>query len=1184
MIKHNAKIYLCRPDRTVICALNGVQIKSVEYEQQLKDFNHLTFNVDRYIDIDGEYVESAGYEKLKDHMTIYLEGLDYFQLQEPSLQNDNGRYEYKACEAYSDEKTFEDKDMKGLSFNKGTTDSMEMLATNNVDDMGYAKEYITFCNDRNHELSLMHLVLDRVPGWSVGYIDPAIKNEKYSFEADNTNAYAFLNTTVANVVKCVFYFDTINRTVSAYAKENIGKDTNIFIGWRNALNMLKMTPQADTMYNALTIQGDEELDVTRVNYGRSQIYNLDYYLTTNYFPQETIDKIKTWQKWQIDNHAKYIENGKKSAEYQAKIDEINYRAPNDGIQIAQYKTMNQETLEKTLKMYEQMLTTIQVSVDTRDDHEKDSNGNYTKWDKPDDIQNRVYKPWTTPSGEVDHEKYLSLLKESNKGYYTYQELRDYIIPNIKVAIQNLHLADDKKIDYNDEFESNWDLYGIKELEGKRDEYKKQILDILAAYQKEWNQLTDEEISKAGVKDEKTYNVFHKNFIKYKNWLGDENTEGSLLYKLKELNAQVDELETKKKPYDDVMTDMNTHSELNDPQFGLTDKEYTAVMNIVRMGDYTNNNIFTTSLDDAITSYEHCEELYQDGLKRISETSQPQYQIETSLDNILSLNEYADVNSDNKQGWHNQFTVGNFIRVGVRDDYAVKLRLLTIAYNPCTKSSEISVTYTNMITSLTGRDDFSYLFDDTAASQKNSISVGTGDSKDSVEYMTNMLQRMTNSSLFGNAVNNSVQNVLSDQGTINKLFGDYLNYKVINVGNITGNKAEFNELFSKYINSEYIAANSVDIKKLNTDVANINSAIIGTSSTETGIVFNLSSANAKFDSAWIINGIAGKMAIGDLAAGDITISDTMRILSENGNFIMNGSAMQFLDTEGNVGIQIGYDTNKNPSIIIKDDKGATIMTSQGITKDAIADGLIVNNMLGDKSVSKDKLNFPIVEANAQGGVDITQIYDGKGGLWGVEYTKTMTSINSSLNQLTEDIANLNTAIDSVSLTGQQVFTETDTGISPTSIILTATVNNGAEISKWYVDGIENTSYISSDKSQITIPSSYMANRKTVVVKVECTDTSKYDVMTLYKVTDGASAYTVVANSSNGTTFEYNNTVYTETICTCKVLKGSKEVTAKSYVWYKQSSGSTEWKQIGTGARLTVSLKDKQNQKIKCSVEI
>lgn len=1074
MIKHNAKIYLCRPDRTVICALNGVQIKSVEYEQQLKDFNHLTFNVDRYIDIDGEYVESAGYEKLKDHMTIYLEGLDYFQLQEPSLQNDNGRYEYKACEAYSDEKTFEDKDMKGLSFNKGTTDSMEMLATNNVDDMGYAKEYITFCNDRNHELSLMHLVLDRVPGWSVGYIDPAIKNEKYSFEADNTNAYAFLNTTVANVVKCVFYFDTINRTVSAYSKENIGKNTNIFIGWRNALNMLKMTPQADTMYNALTIQGDEELDITRVNYGRSYIYNLDYYLTTNYFPQETIDKVKIWQKWQIDNHAKYIENGKKSAEYQAKIDEIYYRVPDDGIQIDQYKTMDQETLEKTLKMYEQMLITIQVSVDTRDDHEKDSNGNYTKWDKPDDIQNRVYKPWTTPSGEVDHEKYLALLKENNKGYYTYQELRDYIIPNIKVAIQNLHLPDDKKIDYNDEFESNWDLYGIKELEGKRDEYKKQIMDILAPYQKEWKDLTDEEISKAGVKDEKTYNVFHNNFIKYKNWLGDENTEGSLLYKLKELNARVDELKTQKKSYDDTVADMNTHSELNDQQFGLTDKEYTAVMNIVRMGDYTNSNIFVTSLDDAITSYEHCEELYQDGLKRISETSQPQYQIETSLDNILSLNEYADVDSDNKQGWHNQFTVGNFIRVGVRDDYAIKLRLLTIAYNPCTKSSEISVTYTNMITSLTGRDDFSYLFDDTAASQKNSISVGTGDSKDSVEYMTNMLQRMTNSSLFGNAVNNSVQNVLSDQGTINKLFGDYLNYKVINVGNITGNKAEFNELFSKYINSEYIAANSADIKKLNTDVANINSAIIGTSSTETGIVFNLSSANAKFDSAWIINGIAGKMAIGDLAAGDITISDTMRILSENGNFIMNGSAMQFLDTEGNVGIQIGYDTNKNPSIIIKDDKGATIMTSQGITKDAIADGLIVNNMLGDKSISKDKLNFPIVEANAQGGVDITQIYDGKGGLWGAEYTTFKESVNSTLDNFDSQMNEMGYNIILTSSTGARL------GVDGTSTLSITLTKNGTDVTSEWSENHFEWCRKSSDTDGDTYWNEQHSGMKSVVV--------------------------------------------------------------------------------------------------------
>ena len=1142
MIKHNAKIYLCRPDRTVICALNGVQINSVEYEQNLKDFNHLTFHVDRYLNINGEYVESVGYEKLNDHMTIYLEDLDYFQLQQPILQNDNGKYEYKICEAYSDEKTFEDKDLKGMSFNKGTSDSMEMLATNNVDDMGYAKEYITFCNDRNHELSLMHLVLDHVPGWSVGYIDPVLKDKKYSFEADGTNAYAFLNTTVSNVVKCVFYYNTIDRTVSAFSKENIGKNTNIFIGWRNALNMLKMTPKTDTMYNALTIQGDDELDIRTVNYGRREIYNLDYYLTTDYFKQETIDKVKAWQKWRTDNHDAYIENGKKSAEYQAKIDDITYRVPNDGIKIDQYKTMDKETLEKTLKMYEQMMITIQVSVDTRDDHEKDSNGNYTKWDNPDDIQNRVYKPWITTSGEIDHEKYLTLLKESNTGYYTYQELRDYIIPNIKIAIENYQVPDDKKKDYNDEYEHNWDLYGIKELEGKRDEYNKQVYVVLENYQKEWQDLTQEERDKAGVADEESYNVFHNNFVKYKEWLGDENTDGSLLKKLKELNAQVAELENLKKPYDDAMADMNSHADLNDPQFGLTDREYIAVKNIIRMGDYTNSNILVTSLDDAITSYEHCEELYQDGLKRISETSQPQYQIETSIDNILALNEYADIDSDNQQGWHNQFIVGNFIRVGIRDDYAVKLRLLTVAYNPCTKSSEISVTYTNMVTSLTGIDDFAYLFDDTAASQKNSISVGTGDAKDSIEYMSNMLQRMTGSSLFGNAVSNSVQNILNDQGVINNLFGDYLKYKVINVGNITGDRAEFNELFSKYIDSEYIYANSADIKNLNTAVANINSAIIGASSTETGIIFNLSSANAKFDSAWIIDGIAGKMTIGDLKAGDITISDVMRILSDNGNFIMNGSAMQFLDKEGNVGIQIGYGTDQNPSIIIKDDKGATILTSQGITPDAVPDGLIVNDMLNDGSISKEKLGFSIIEPNDQGGVDITQIYDGNGNLWGVQYTETIQGLTQQIDENKNSINNVALSVDKQSkeIIGKVSQTTFDSALQTIQNDLDK-ANDG--VNKWLYEIYPKSLFDTSEQSKCTIDVLYsksgilpsqtvLLDDKNLSLQLNLGDnyiayahtfvyfTSAINLSTKFKHNDGASIY-INGWQISGTTSSYSS---------------------------------------------------------------
>ena len=63
----------------------------------------------------------------------------------------------------------------------------------------------------------------------------------------------------------------------------------------------------------------------------------------------------------------------------------------------------------------------------------------------------------------------------------------------------------------------------------------------------------------------------------------------------------------------------------------------------------------------------------------------------------------------------------------------------------------------------------------------------------------------------------------------------------------------------------------------------------------------------------------------------------------------------------------------------------MMTSQGITSNAIADGLIVNDMIGNDTISKDKLNFPIVETDEDGNISITQIKDGSGGNFGVEYT-------------------------------------------------------------------------------------------------------------------------------------------------------------------------------------------------------
>ena len=88
MIESGKLIYLCKPNREIITQLNGVDIPSVSYSDQAKDYNSLSFDVDRYINVDGSYVESNGYDLLHVYMELYLEDIGYFQMQEPAISND----------------------------------------------------------------------------------------------------------------------------------------------------------------------------------------------------------------------------------------------------------------------------------------------------------------------------------------------------------------------------------------------------------------------------------------------------------------------------------------------------------------------------------------------------------------------------------------------------------------------------------------------------------------------------------------------------------------------------------------------------------------------------------------------------------------------------------------------------------------------------------------------------------------------------------------------------------------------------------------------------------------------------------------------------------------------------------------------------------------------------------------
>jgi hypothetical protein len=69
--------------------LNGVKYESVEYIENLMKCDTISFTVDKYIDIDGTYVDSNYYDQIKESMYVYVSNLNN------SNENNDGSTLYK---------------------------------------------------------------------------------------------------------------------------------------------------------------------------------------------------------------------------------------------------------------------------------------------------------------------------------------------------------------------------------------------------------------------------------------------------------------------------------------------------------------------------------------------------------------------------------------------------------------------------------------------------------------------------------------------------------------------------------------------------------------------------------------------------------------------------------------------------------------------------------------------------------------------------------------------------------------------------------------------------------------------------------------------------------------------------------------------------------------------------------
>ena len=983
-------VYLATPSRIILCALNGIDYSSGNFEGKCNDVSTISFDVNQYVETyTGQLVESNAYNWLSKFMKLYVTGIGWFIMDSPTTHG-TGTKEYKTVTAQSAQSEYAQIPLDGWKVNCGTTDSLEMLVDGNVEEIEgveFAKEQIKFYNEKNHQLSLVNILVEKVPGWKVGYIDNKpkeyktiengevvtqsvlLKDEVGKFDLDYSDVYSFITQEFEKFFNCIVEFDFENLIVNFYRVENFGKNTNITIGFRNVENSNEITIDEENIFTKIRVSGANDLGIEQCNGGSNYLFHLDkFWLNNKFLSDPTIEKYKKWETFCVQARIDYTALSKEWNIQQDEISELYIRIPTSDCDPDKWDKLSDTELLTLKKDYEaQKLGYEKLYVDEE--------GNF-------DINA------------------LNASPDAN----IYHQIVDTILPNIQIEIDNRKLpTSEGEKDFIEEYLTNWKYYGINELEIKLKSYQDQAkLLAKSHYDLTWERY--QELSKQdpekypaltedGFKDK--HNIYEKNAYQM-----DENNKDSCAAALKARRDEVKKEEEKQKEISKKRTALSQKMSLetwsDDTLGGFSKEELSELYHITKQTPYTNENIFTTnqdSLTDIVTTQS---ELCRVALEELQTYSIPQTIYSTSLDNLISASG-MELHAET-------LDYGSFIWLGLRDDYYVKLRVMSISYNPFLFDNNFSLSFSNMIKSTSNRDDFMQILGSSSnlggESSRNNVSGNLQLSDDNIYEILNKL-------LQSSAFNNKVQNIVNGSGgsIIGGTGGNYitpgtLEAEMIKCIDIHAENGFFQYLQAELISVGKIVAESGDFKKLQAKVGNIDDLLAGNVSAELGHIIKLTADNVIIDEAVIRQLIASQITVSMLKAGTIN-ADKFNIESEDGGMTIAGNTMQFKDQNGVVRIQIGRDTNNNFTFCLYDETGkGVLIDSTGIKDSAISDGLIKNDMIANNTISKEKLSFQAVEQDADGKIHVSDvIVNGQG-------------INASFTTIENSMSDMQTQIDGI----------------------------------------------------------------------------------------------------------------------------------------------------------------------------
>lgn len=287
---------------------------------------------------------------------------------------------------------------------------------------------------------IIETIVEVLPLWTIGYVDDAVSKRYRTFEGVDTslNCLGFLMDNVQDAYECIFVFDIINRIINVYDQANYVRQTDIHLTKEDLINSLDITENADDLYTAISVMGDENVTIAAINpTGTNVIYNFDFYL--DWMSETLREKVKAWEQAvenamtsYYDLNLQYYDKLQKANELQMDFQKYamqitmytrcrnNVVAESDTSLVGSYNTVIVENGGTPIEVYPEIADTLEYIDDLIAQCESKQENVGTELDKVneeiDDLKTKIKKM----QGSLSITKYFTEDEYSELSHYIFE--------------------------------------------------------------------------------------------------------------------------------------------------------------------------------------------------------------------------------------------------------------------------------------------------------------------------------------------------------------------------------------------------------------------------------------------------------------------------------------------------------------------------------------------------------------------------------------------------------------------------------------------------------------------------------------------------------------------------------------------------------------------------------------------